>query len=134
MLEYQLTNNCAYQYTKTFIGTTAHAWVIHPSLSQVTYTSQLGRGLFPCQQAGVKALLITILPAKKWISPLIYSGSEKLLPLGEIIKWSHFTPDTFKVSYSFWDNSRSMPLAGKHFHKLLANTSQRRFYLRSLWD
>lgn len=29
------------------------------------------------------------------------------LPLGEIMRWSYFIPDTFRVSYSLWDNSGS---------------------------
>lgn len=49
-----------------------------------------GTGLFPCQQAGVKALLITILPAKKWILPSIYSGSEKLFAFRRDYKMESF--------------------------------------------
>lgn len=64
--------------------------VIKPSISQITYTCQLGQTLFPCQQAGVKALLIITLPARKCISPSIYSGSEKLLASGRDYKMESF--------------------------------------------
>lgn len=64
--------------------------VIKPPISQISYTCQLGQALFPCQQAGVKALLIIILPARKWISPSIYSGSEKLLASGRDYKMESF--------------------------------------------
>lgn len=61
-----------------------------PSISQIAYTCQLGQALFPCQQAGVKALLIITLPARKWISPSLYSGTEKLLASGRDYKMESF--------------------------------------------
>lgn len=104
--------------------------IIKTSISQTSYTCQLGQALFPCQQAGVKALLIIILPARKWISPSFYPGSEKLLASGRDYKMESF--------YS-WHLQSQLLLMGQlkiHvlclwqeniFYKLLANTSQRSF-------
>ena len=106
-----------------------------PFTSHIHLTT--GRGLFPCRQAGVKALLITILPAKKWISPSIYSGNEKLFA---------FRRDYKMESFYSWHLQSQLLLLGQlkiHapclwqkniFYKLLANTSQRGFILRSMWD
>lgn len=80
--------------------------VIKPSISQITYTCQLGQTLFPRRWATVKALLIIILPARKWISPSIYSGSAKLLACGRYYKMESFY-SWHSVRYSLWDSSRS---------------------------
>lgn len=74
----QFTNSCAYKTQRLSVEP-----LCMPGYSAFHFTSHTylttGTGLFPCQQARVKALLIINLTAKKWILPSIYSGREKLL-------------------------------------------------------
>ena len=86
----------------------AHAWVIQPSISQVTYTSQQGQAFSLVSKLEWKLCWSPSRQLKNGSCHQFILEVRSFLPLGEIIRWSRFTPDTFKVSYSFWDNSRAM--------------------------